>query len=218
LPSEGKGCGFESRQMHQKNMNKFPDPIKIGDFILRELDPQNDCENFLQYYSNVMVNRYVMNEVPKNADEALHDLNYWRNIFYKNDGIYFAIATKENKMIGTVGIFGHNAYNSRMELGYDLSQEFWGQRIMTRAVVKLLYYAFNKFKVNRVEAVTRVENEKSMRVLQKCRFKYEGRLRQHRYQWGSYVDVNQFSLLKEEYVAAIEESRAKMAEKNMVNL
>ena len=174
--------------------------IDIGDFILREQQDE-DIADFFSYYSDKEVSKHILSEIPKNIEEARHELYYWRNIFYNNGGIYFAIASKKNnRLIGTIGLSSYSSYNSRIEISYDMSKEFWRKGIMTKAIKAILDYSFITLKINRVEAITSIYNEASIRLLEKCGFVYEGCLRQHRYHLGKYVDVYSFSILRNDFL------------------
>lgn len=180
-------------------VKEFP-TFEIGDFIMREKQ-ETDLEAFYQYYTDPIVNEYILSTVPKNLDEARYELKYWRNVFYRGDGLYFAIAEKKtDKMIGSVGLTTYSKYHNRIELSYDMAKEYWGRGIMSAAVRKLVDFNFKTLGINRLEAVCSTFNERSIRLLEKCGFSYEGKLRQHRFHRGKYVDVYSFSILKEEYL------------------
>lgn len=183
------------------NNHNFP-TIELENFTLREKQ-DFDVEDFFLYYSNPEVSKFILCEIPKNIEEARKELHYWRNVFYNNDGIYFAIALKNsNKMIGSIGLTGYNSYNSRIEISYDLNKNYWGRGIMQKAILAVVKYAFNNFAqtmnrtpINRVEAFTSVHNIASKNLLLKCGFSFEGILREHRFYKGNFVDVFSFSLL-----------------------
>lgn len=185
--------------MYQTNTRKVFPIIDLGDYVLRE-QQDKDVEDFFHYYTDPEVNKYILTETPQSLEDGRRELYYWRNIFYNNDGIYFAIASKhDDKMIGSIGFSGVNSYHSRMELSYDMAKEFWRQGIMSKAINALLRYGFKTMNINRIEAISSTYNEGSIRLLEKCKFKYEGCLRQHRYHRGKYVDVYVFSFLKEDF-------------------
>jgi len=185
------------------SQKKFPAPIDLENYILREQEDR-DVESFFNYYSDPEVNKYILTEIPQSLEECRRELYYWRNCFYNNDGIYFAIADKKNdKMIGSIGLTSHNNYHKRIELSYDMAKEYWRQGIMTKATLATLQYGFKFLGINRIEAVTSIYNEASVRLLEKCGFTYEGYLRQHRYHRGKLVDVYMFSILREEFLAKL---------------
>lgn len=187
------------QSIHPPAAKIFP-TIDLGDFVLREKQ-ESDVETFFGYYSDPKVNEFILCEIPKTIEEARRELLYWRGIFYQNDGAYFAIADKKSgAMIGSIGITGHNSYQSRIELSYDLSTPYWRRGLMTSAIMAVVKYAFEEWKVNRIEAVASIFNIPSKNLLLKCGFTLEGVLRQHRYHRGRFVDVHSFSLLKEEFL------------------
>jgi len=179
----------------------FP-TIDLGDFVLRE-KRDSDVEDFFAYYSDPEVSKFILCEIPQNVEEARRELHYWRGIFYQNDGIYFAIADKnDDRMIGSIGLTGYNNYHSRVEISYDLARQYWGRGIMSTALNALISYCFTDFycgRVNRIEAFTAINNIPSKNLLLKTGFELEGTLRQHRYHKGSYVDAYSFSLLRQDY-------------------
>lgn len=187
--------------MQLSSQKTFP-IIDLGDFYLRE-KRDSDVEDFFKYYSDPEVNKFILCEIPQTLEEARRELNYWRNVFYQNDGIYFAIAEKKtDRLIGSIGLTGYNSYQGRIELSYDLASEYWRLGIMTKAVAAVVKYGFEEFapqRVNRIEALTSVANIASRNLLLKCGFALEGVLRQHRYHRGTYVDVCSFSMLKEDF-------------------
>jgi ribosomal-protein-alanine N-acetyltransferase len=178
-------------------MKIFPE-FDIGDYVLREKQDY-DVVDFFNYYSDPLVNQHIISEIPANLEEARKEL-YWRNIFYQNDGIYFAIAKKENnQLIGSIGLTNFNRYNNRIEISYDLASQYWRKGISFAAIKQVLHYGFYHLNVNRIEAFTAIDNIASKKLLIKCGFQFEGILRQHRFYKGNYVDVDSFSILKSDF-------------------
>ena len=183
-------------QIPQKTFPTFD----LGDVVLRE-QRDSDVEDFFNYYTDPEVNKFILCDIPTTIEDTRRELHYWRGVFYQNDGAYFAIADKESdKMIGSIGITSYNAYQSRIELSYDLAKEYWRRGITSRAIHKIVEYAFENWQVNRIEASVSTQNIPSKNLLLKCGFSLEGTLRQHRYHRGNFVDVYFFSLLKEEFL------------------
>jgi [ribosomal protein S5]-alanine N-acetyltransferase len=180
-------------------VQEFP-TFDLGKYILREHSDE-DYKAFFDYYADERVNKYILTEIPKTLEEARQDLHYWRNIFYTNNGIYFTIADKEtNLMVGTAGLGSYNRYNSRIEISYDVDHRHWRRGIASTVVLALIKYTFDTLSINRVEAITSIYNKASICLLEKCGFNYEGKLRQHRFHLGKYVDVYSFSVLRDEYL------------------
>ncbi|NBV06315.1 MAG: N-acetyltransferase [Proteobacteria bacterium] len=184
--------------MHNYSQKIFP-VIDLGDYILREKTDE-DVADFFHYYTDPEVNKFILCEMPRDFEEARKELFYWRNVFYQNDGIYFAIAKKDNnQLIGSIGLTTLNSYHKRIELSYDLAKEYWRKGICSKAIAAVTKYGFEELRVNRIEAFTATQNEASKNLLLKCGFILEGLLRQHRYHRGTYVDAYSFSLLREDF-------------------
>ncbi len=64
---------------------------------------------------------------------------------------------------------GHKA-----EVGYVLGRSFWGQGLMTEALVQVLEWLRGQPQIYRVWAVCDVENDASGRVLEKAGMRHEG--------------------------------------------
>ena len=86
----------------------------------------------------------------------------------------------EGRPIGSIG-FEEDQYRPNIkskELGYSLSEEYWGQGIMPEAAQELLRHAFEDCGMSRVWCGHYEGNLKSRRVMEKCgmhfRWKSEG--------------------------------------------
>lgn len=86
------------------------------------------------------------------------------------------------------------------ELGYSLSEDYWGQGIMTEAARRLLQYGFETLGLDSVMIRTGTTNERSQRVIDKCGFHYEGTLRRcYQMYNGALRDSRVYSMLRAEY-------------------
>ena len=73
--------------------------------------------------------------------------------------------------VGGIGIHPLDDVKRRCaEIGYWLSESFWGEGIMTGAVASLVPVAFERYDIVRLQAGIFSSNPASMRVLEKCGF------------------------------------------------
>jgi RimJ/RimL family protein N-acetyltransferase len=82
-----------------------------------------------------------------------------------------------------------------VELGYWLGEAHWGRGIMTEAVTLAADFAFDTLRANRVEARVYGWAAGSQRVLEKCGFTLEGRLRRRMFKDGEHTDQLVYGLL-----------------------
>lgn len=118
------------------------------------------------------------------------------------DGAFFAMEA-DGKLIGQCGLFGFefcSGVNNHCELGIGIGdKEYWGKGYGTEAVNMLLEWAFVHRNMNRVFLSTISNNERAIACYKKCGFQAEGRLRQHAWNRGQYVDLIYMGILKSEW-------------------
>jgi RimJ/RimL family protein N-acetyltransferase len=110
--------------------------------------------------------------------------------------VNWAIRTADDFLIGGVGFDGFQVGKShRAEIGYWLTNPFWGRGIMTAVVQKACSCAFEEFGLVKITAHVFATNPASSRVLQKCGFEQEGFLKKHFLKDGQYLDARLFARL-----------------------
>ena len=115
----------------------------------------------------------------------------------------WAIIDKQSgRLIGSIG-FEEDYLRPNVrskELGYSLSEDFWGRGIMTEATRRLIEYAFEFLKLDILSIRTGETNKRSQRVISKCGFTYEGTLRRaYKVYDGTIRETRCYSMLREEY-------------------
>ncbi len=125
--------------------------------------------------------------------------DYISNMLFANEEETFAFAiTADNKVIGSIGAFRQeNIHRQSAELGYYLSEEYWGKGMMTEAVKQICEYVFKNSDMIRIYAEPFANNIASCRVLEKAGFQCEGRLRSYAVKNGKVMDMKMYSKIKE---------------------
>lgn len=101
----------------------------------------------------------------------------------------FAIADG-TEAIGGIGVeLQTDVYRRSGEIGFWLGEAFWGQGIMTRAVVAFSPFAFERYDLLRLYAGVFESNPSSARVLEKAGYRLEGRMRRAAVKSGRVLDV-----------------------------
>ena len=108
------------------------------------------------------------------------------------------------KVIGSIGFENDNAragINSK-EIGYSLSEDYWGHGLMTEAAKRVIEYGFEVLGLDIIAIRTSEKNFRSQGVIRKCGFTYEGTLRNsYKAYNGELRESRCYSLLREEYEA-----------------
>jgi [ribosomal protein S5]-alanine N-acetyltransferase len=106
--------------------------------------------------------------------------------------VNFALREK-GQLIGGCGFNDFVAGTHKAEIGYWLAKPWWGKGIMPRAVEAVVRYGFEKLGLIRVTATIFEDNEQSARVLEKCGFEYEGRMRNYYLKDGRALNARMFA-------------------------
>ncbi|WP_303870373.1 GNAT family N-acetyltransferase [Acetobacterium wieringae] len=109
---------------------------------------------------------------------------------------------KDHRIIGSIGLIEdpHRQNDQARMLGYALSEDFWGQGIMTEAARAVLAYGFDTLGLGLISVVHYPANLGSQRVIEKCGFHYEGTIRQaDKIYTGEILDVKAYSITRVEF-------------------
>jgi ribosomal-protein-alanine N-acetyltransferase len=132
---------------------------------------------------------------------SLKDAENWLNLILpeNNPPRFFAI-TVDKKLYGSIGIVSKSdIYRKNFEIGYFLSEEFWGKGIATKAIKAATSYAFKDFDIVRVYAEPFADNPGSRRALEKAGFTLEAILKRNVIKNGVIKDSCIYSVLKEDF-------------------
>jgi len=132
---------------------------------------------------------------------SLKDARDWLKIILpENHPPRFFAITLDEQLIGSIGIVSKtDIYRKNFEIGYFLSEEFWGLGIATKAIKAAVSYAFRDFDVIRIYAEPFSDNPGSRRALEKAGFTLEATLKRNVIKNGIIKDSCIYSVLKEEF-------------------
>lgn len=140
------------------------------DFELRNFQ-SSDSEALSKHANNLKIAQFMTDAFPH--PYGIQDAKAFINSVEKNDKIQ-AIVTDE--IIGAIGFFPQEGImRTNAELGYWLSEDFWGKGIMTQAINRTVSRIFTHYDILRIYARPFGTNIASQRVLEKCGFSLEGK-------------------------------------------
>ena len=118
------------------------------------------------------------------------------------DGSFFAIEA-DGKFIGQCGLRMDNLVAETAktcELGISIGdKDYWGKGYGRDAICLLLEHAFRHRNAHKVWLNVNATNERGIRAYRACGFIEEGRLRQHVWGDGRYIDLVYMGILREEW-------------------
>jgi RimJ/RimL family protein N-acetyltransferase len=104
----------------------------------------------------------------------------------------------DDRVVGTCGFNDHSQAHRWAELAYELARPQWGTGLMRQVVPAVLQWAWQHEGFDRVHAYVRVDNHRSVAVLERNGFLREGCLRSYRVCRGQPHDFYIYALLRAE--------------------
>ena len=105
----------------------------------------------------------------------------------------------DNHFAGLVGLKDIDNLNQRLEIGYWLIEKMTLKGIMRQCVKSLINYSFMNLNINRIQIRCGVGNHRSSAIPTNLGFKFEGIERNGERHSSHFVDLEVYSLLKEEW-------------------
>ncbi|MES2647957.1 MAG: GNAT family N-acetyltransferase [Bacteroidota bacterium] len=156
--------------MLNKKFTPFP-ILKTERLTLRQLKIFDQDEIFL-LRSDIEINKYLDRQISNTIYDARNFINKVVENTNKDASVYWAITLNaDDKLVGTICLYGFSDGNEKCEIGYELLTSSQGKGIMNEAAGKVIDYAFNLIKVQEIEASVHKDNQASISLLEKLSFK-----------------------------------------------
>lgn len=165
------------------------------EFELRRWN-MGDKESLVKHANNKNIAKFLTNQFPYPYSEQ--DAVDFINLCMRNDSAIMFTIDVDGEAIGSIGVFPQSDIHCKnAELGYWLSEDYWGKGIMTEAIKRMVGCAFDTYDINRIFARPFGINGASQRVLEKAGFKLEARFKDALYKYGEYMDELIYAIRKE---------------------
>ncbi len=131
----------------------------------------SDKEFIFSQFSDDTVNRYLYDAEPlSDISEADEIIEFYTEPEPRIQNRWIIIRKSDNKKMGTCGFHCWDKKLGRVEAGYDLKEEFWGNGYMQEAMKEIINFAKNQMHVNEISACISTENQKSIRLAENLGF------------------------------------------------
>ncbi|MGH7806164.1 MAG: GNAT family N-acetyltransferase [Candidatus Binatia bacterium] len=168
--------------------------LDLGDFAIREYEP-TDAAALVKYADNRRIWLNLRDRFP-HPYTAVSAQRWLDQVALEQPTVSFAIATPK-ELIGGIGlVLGTDVFRDTAEIGYWLAEPFWNRGIATRAVGAFTAWAFEHHSLRRVFAGVFETNLASARVLEKCGYVREGRLRKSILKDGRVLDELLYAVVR----------------------
>ena len=128
--------------------------------------------------------------------ESVQDAGAAIRSWAEDDRFKAVIHRESAELIGFISLGDMNRYEGYAELEYAIAADYRNKGFAIEVVKRMVDYGFSELNLAVISAWVRSHNAESIRVLEKCAFTLEGRLRKHA---RDQSDTLCYSVLREEW-------------------
>jgi len=177
-------------------------PLVTTRMLLRPLRA-DDASAVFNYAHDPEVTRYTQWDAHRTIEDSRRFIEQTIAAYQRGENAELAIELKsDKKVIGTCGLINISADHCRGELVFAMAKENWGGGIMGEALKAMLAFGYGALQLNRIFAKMDPDNMKTILVLKRATWQFEGTLRQEVKVRGTFRDVKLYSLLKKEFATS----------------
>lgn len=168
--------------------------LETENLVLRRFELV-DADRIQALLNNPRVADTLMDvKLPYTLEDARRLVMYSHEAVPAGTAYLFGIEQKpERRLIGYIDI-EVEAVHQRGEIAYWIGSDFWRRGYATEAARRIVQFAWDDLKLNRVYGYCMARNIASARVLMKAGLTYEGTLRQETVKNGVFEDVEFYGL------------------------
>ena len=169
-----------SLQHTETHTRRRPAEVETARLRLRAFT-LDDLEGLSRIASDPVVMRHIGVGLPFTREETLFNLTNIVNAFERRGYGRWALEKKDGGgLIGYCGL-AHGNDEIGVELVYLLARAEWGKGIATEAAAATLRYGFESLGFNSIAAVTRPDNWRSRRVMERLCMRFQCQTSYHGY-------------------------------------
>lgn len=181
--------------------------------VLRDLTKLDDAP-LLKYINSLTISQFTaLVPYPYTQKDADWFINHCLEDQAKNPRISYELAITlkpSEELIGVMALTKISHFNGTGTIGYWLAEDFWQKGIASEAAKEILRFGFSELGLRRINIEAATVNIASNNVIKKLGFVFEGVQRQgHKVKsTGKIYDINEYGMLKEEWIALEKESES----------
>ncbi len=173
-----------------------PDPdlrgdlrLSVGGFDLKPLEDA-DAPSLLAHFADPAVVEFMDIDPLADLTQAEAIVQWAKNLRALGAGLRWSIrAAADRAWVGTCGFNSLTLQRGRRgEIAYDLGRAWWSRGVMAQVMPPLVAFAFDRLSLHRLEALVTPGNHRSIRLLERHGFAWEGVLAGHGFWKGRYQD------------------------------
>lgn len=158
-----------------------------------------DVDNLVKHANNFNISKYLTNKFPFPYEKK--DGEAFIQLALSHDPLQIKAIVLNDEVIGSIGVHQlADIYSKSAEMGYWISEKYWGKGIVASMIKEMLKYGFATFDIKRIFARTTHTNLASQRVLLKLGFIFEAELKDTIFKNDEYFDELIFGFRKNQLI------------------
>lgn len=152
----------------------FFNNIETERLVLKNIS-SDDRDFIFSEFSDDVVNRYLFDAEPltdvEGADEII---NFYTQQEPRLQNRWIIIRKSDGIKMGTCGFHCWNQTEYKVEIGYDLKEEFWGNGYMQEAIKEIITFAIRNMNIKEISACIYIDNKRSIHLVENLGFVLSG--------------------------------------------
>lgn len=166
---------------------------------LRRLE-EKDADGMLEWMQDPEIQKvFRFNAEEADKEAVLSFIREAKISLDAGENIHYAISDDNDEYLGTISLKNVDLVNKNAEYAISLRRMAQGKGIASKATYEILRIAFEQYHLEKVYLNVLADNQKAIRLYEKCGFIYEGEFRKHLFLRGEYKTLKWYSMLKEEW-------------------
>jgi [ribosomal protein S5]-alanine N-acetyltransferase len=144
--------------------------IETNRLVLKCID-QSDRDFIFEEFQNDFINRYLFDTQPMtDISEADELIDFYTMVEPRKQNRWVLMDKTSKTKLGTCGYHLWDPAHKEVEIGFELMEQYNGKGYMLEAVEAIIEFARHKMKVERINAIAYIKNEKCIKLLESLRF------------------------------------------------
>ncbi|WP_346916814.1 GNAT family N-acetyltransferase [Clostridium sp.] len=148
--------------------------IETERLVLKNIS-SDDRDFIFSQFSDDVVNRYLFDAEPlTNVEGADEIIDFYIQPEPRLQHRWIMVRKSDGVKMGTCGFHCWNHKECKVEIGYDLKEEFWGNGYMQEAIKEIITFAARNMNIKEISACISIDNKRSIRLAENLGFVLSG--------------------------------------------
>ncbi len=186
----------------ETNQTALHHPFLVGDKVyLRGLERSDITGNWLQWFNDKEVTRYMVNGALPNSVES--QTSFYEHVVNSSHDLVLAICDKATGAhIGNTGLHRIDWINRMAEFGIVIGEKaFWGQGYGGQATRLIVAHGFRRLNLHKIFLGVHSEHKAAIQAYTRAGFQQEACLKRELYRDGGYFDKLLMAIFAEDVLA-----------------